>query len=244
MLTLPALVLAWTYKVDHEPPPTHFHGHFKAHDMYYSHLIERPSTLTSTQIFIKTVRFCWGTFLNPDINESFKGTWLEISSILSGWTSEHIFTVMKIRFVVWQPWQHSFKMVLASVSSERKIYHWRRLIYRWPNSLKNSQIMDAIAGSWDLKRAWLAEVKHVTKLMDFAVNCINAINVLTSIMVMTSQNSITMSRLSSVMMAAENWNAMKERLLPFPRILEKKNEIHHTEKGDLRPSPHLGSPHI
>ena len=33
-------------------------------------------------------------------------------------------------------------------------------------------------------------------------------------------------------------------LTPISEDSRKKNEIHHTEKGDLRPSPHPGSPHI
>ena len=63
-------------------------------------------------------------------NHSFKETWLVISLILSDWMSEHIFMVMKIHFVGWQQWQHSFKMVLANASWEQKIYRWRRLISR------------------------------------------------------------------------------------------------------------------
>jgi len=34
--------------------------------------------------------------------------------------NEHIFMAMKIHFVDWQQWQHSFKMVLANDSSEQK----------------------------------------------------------------------------------------------------------------------------
>ena len=30
------LALAWICEIDHEAPPTHFHEHFKAHDIYYS----------------------------------------------------------------------------------------------------------------------------------------------------------------------------------------------------------------
>ena len=58
-------------------------------------------------------------FKNP-YNKLFKETWSEIFSILLVWMNEHIFMVMKIHFVVWQQWPHSFKTVLANVSSGQK----------------------------------------------------------------------------------------------------------------------------
>ena len=53
--SLTKFALAWTCKIGDEAPPTHFHGHFKAHDIHYSLLCvnEFKSVLSTTWFWWK-----------------------------------------------------------------------------------------------------------------------------------------------------------------------------------------------